>query len=448
MNTPAPDSGRSTRDLRARGALIPTGLLVAWLSVGCTIGVQPIEPPSPAEVPTLEAALVERPDDAGLLLRLGAAYVEAGRTADAIGVLERARALPTHPPGVLFYLGLSYEGAERWADARSTYLAYLEVETRADLREAIQNRLPVLRRSQLMAEAREALVQEAVLANQPPRENTVAVFPFRYSGVDPELAPLGRALAQLTVTDLTLTGRITVLERLQVQLLLDEIRLAEEGYVDPATAARSGRLLGAARIVQGSVDGTEARIDLLAAVVPVETGTPGPPVNEGDALREVFAMHKRFVLDLHGALGIQLTEAERDLILQQPTRSLEALLLYGRALEAEDGGDWDLASELYEQALAEDTGFDEAREGRDRTRGAAAGQGTAIGELAGAGHPVLPPGPGAGGGLDPRSGFADVEALIPTPGQRDPAAELLGREGIGSGPTIIDIILRPPGGEE
>lgn len=423
-----------------------SALVAAAFGAGCAVGVQPIVTASPAEVPALETALAERPDNPDLLLRLGVAYREAGRTGDALGVLERARGLPSVPAGVHYYLGLMYEEEDRWGDARTAYLDFLEVSTRDDLSDQVRRRLPVLRRNELVAEARESLAREVELAGAAPAEGTVAVFPFRFEGADPELAPLGRALAQLTVTDLMITGRLRVLERMQVQLLLDELRLAEEGYVDPATAARSGRLLGADRIVQGSVDAVQEQVDILATVVPTQTGAAGPPVSESDALQEIFRLQKWFVLALHEALGIQLTDAERELILQQPTRTLEALLLYGRALEAEDTGDWEQAATLYEEIVASDPGFDEAREGRERTGGAVVAVGTDLGQLADAGQSMVPPGIGTPGALDPRAGFTDVEALIPTPGQRDPAAELSGREGIGTGSTVIEIILRLPGG--
>ena len=70
---------------------------------------------------------------------------------------------------------------------------------------------------------------------------TVAVFPFLYRGSDPALEPLGRALSELLVTDLGQVKRLRVLERARVQVLLDEMDLAERGLVDSTTAARSGR---------------------------------------------------------------------------------------------------------------------------------------------------------------------------------------------------------------
>src|SRR5690606_20054840 len=109
------------------------------------------------------------------------------------------------------------------------------------------------------------------LAATPPVPATVAIFPFLVQMRDSTFRPLGRAMAEMLVTDLSQTDRLRVLERLRVQALADEMSLVEEGLIDPATAARGGRMLGAARVVQGSIAGSEAALQLDAAVVGVES---------------------------------------------------------------------------------------------------------------------------------------------------------------------------------
>lgn len=423
---------------------LPAVGLLLLFSAACAAGPRPLAPPSPAEIPALQTLVSESPGDAGLLLRLGAAYREADRLQEARATLLEARARSPRDPGVLFYLGITHEELEEWAEAREAYQEFLDVEADAALQARIRARLPIIRRRQLVADARQALAREAELAGRQPAPGTIAVFPFRYEGSDPSLEPLGRALAELTVSDLVRVGRLTVLERLQVQALLDELQLADDGLVDPSTAARSGRLLGAGRIVQGSVSDEGARVDVLAAVVPSATGEVGDPVNEVDELERVYELQRRMVLSLHGAMGIQLTDAERDRIMERPTRSLQALLLLGQALAAEDRGDYEVAADLFDEVLDEEPGFEEAESGRDRSRGAVDAEDVDVSELAFEGQPQIPPGPGPV--FDPRDGFRDVEAIIPSPMGRDPSAEFLDSEGISASPTVIEIILRPPGG--
>ncbi|MFM8780424.1 MAG: CsgG/HfaB family protein, partial [Gemmatimonadota bacterium] len=84
---------------------------------------------------------------------------------------------------------------------------------------------------------------------------TVAVLPFVNSAIgtaNAELAPLSKGIADLLITDLGMNPGIRMVERENIQQLLDEQRLAQDGRVDDATAARIGKLLGAKHMVTGS----------------------------------------------------------------------------------------------------------------------------------------------------------------------------------------------------
>src|SRR5207244_643443 len=69
---------------------------------------------------------------------------------------------------------------------------------------------------------------------------------------DSGVQPLSRGLAELIATDLAYIRTLRLLERLQIGMLLDELKLGRSDRVDPATAARVGRLLRAERLVQGT----------------------------------------------------------------------------------------------------------------------------------------------------------------------------------------------------
>jgi len=411
----------------------------------CASARAPLRAPAPAEIPLLEERIREAPTDAGALLRLGAAYLDQDRPEDARSVLERAAANAGDDPLVRLYLGMAYEELERWEEARAAFEEVLAEADDPSLREAAEERLPLMRRRALEDEVRATLSNEQALSDRPPTRGTVAVYPFLFTGDDEELGPLGTALAELVVSDLSQVDRITVLERLRVQLLLDEMELADGGYVDPATAARPGRLLGAERVVRGTITEEADRLRVLAGLVEVETGQEPETVEDDDALRNFIDLEKRLVLAFLDAMGIELTASERELVLERPTESLDALILYGRALEAEGGGDFGEAAQLFEAALEADPGFDGAQAGAQRTGAlASAGSVTPAG-AASAFHPRLPPSPAQG--IQPVD-FQALEILIPTPGGRDPVAEVIGSEGLGPAPARVELILRPPSREE
>jgi hypothetical protein len=69
-------------------------------------------------------------------------------------------------------------------------------------------------------------------------------------------------MADALVTSLVQAGRFDVVERERLDLVMSEQNLTQTGRVDPATAARVGRILGAELVVFGLVTGaTEQKID-------------------------------------------------------------------------------------------------------------------------------------------------------------------------------------------
>lgn len=420
----------------------PCPLLLLALLAGCGGSFWMPPPPSPAEIPALEAQVARDRSDTGSALRLAQAYRAADRPNEARTLLERTVGERPAEPQAALLLGLTYEDLGMYAEARALYQTYIRDGPSAELRAELTRRLPLLQRRELEASVREAVRREAELADVPSEPWTVAVLPFEFVGTDPDFRPLGRALAEMLVTDLSQTDRLRVLERARVQLLLDEMRLAEEDRVDPATAARAGRVLGAERAVHGSMDGGDPSLRLEAAIVRVTDqawpgeaeGEPDRPglrrLSDADDLRAFFDMQKRVALAIYSSLGIELTAAERERVNRRPTENLMAILAYGRGLEAEDAGNFAQAAEHFAEAAQLDPAFEEAREASDRAQASVEADRTATGQLAERVAVDLPP--------SPVPDFAP-----PIPITRDPAPEILGTEGLAGG-AILEIIIRRP----
>jgi tetratricopeptide (TPR) repeat protein len=399
---------------------------------GCAPAVGPLRV-SPEQIPVLEATLRADTADAGTRIHLAAAYREAGRLDDARVLLEGTRADAEAEAQALLLLGVTYEDLARPADARAAYERYLAVGRSDDLRSHVSGRLELVRRAELVQLVQNALRREAELSTMAPEPAAVAVFPFLFAAQDTALRPVARAVAQFLATDLGRVGRITVLERAAVSALLQEWRLAESMLVDQATAVRSGYLLRAGRVVQGRVDGDATALALETALVTVRPGETAAPrtIAQRDALDRLLDLEKQLALEVFASMGVQLTDAERDQVLSRPTGNLQAVLAYGRGLEAMDAGNYAVAAQHFAEATRLDGGFEAARTSAQRASGAAAAASVSTADLA------------------TRVGeeaVAVVEAfdagdLLPDPAVRDPAAEILGNEGVGRR-TILEIIIR------
>lgn len=345
----------------------PLLFALALALCGCATAPTTLPVPRPAEIPELEERLAGAPDDvdAGLLLAVG--YREAGRLAEARDLITSLREAAPEDPGLTLMAGFLADDAGAYAEAVDHYRAFLAFEPDADARGEVERRLEVSRVEALRADVRRSLERERDVAQQAPDRFTVGVFPFVYQGDRAEGEPLALALSELLTTDLGVTGRLEVVERIAVQALLDEMALGESGRVEAATAARSGRILGSGHIVQGRLMMDPDRSVQVDASL-VEVAAPGAevvdPLSDSETMERFFDLEKRLALDLYAELGVQLTPAERELVNERQTESIEALLAFGRGLAAADRGQLGVALEHFDEAASLDPSFALARSRR------------------------------------------------------------------------------------
>lgn len=340
--------------------------------LGAACGGGPAPTVAPADLPALEAQAAQRPGDANAAVRLARAYYAAGRYADAQQAARRAVTLAPRHAEARAYLGLASEELAQFDSARAIYTRLIAERPGRDVQQLLRGRLALLTRRELQHAARQAIARESLLAGTPPDPNTVAVMPFRYVGRDSSLRPLERGLAALVVTDLSRVRRLRLVERERLQVLLDELKIADEGRSDPATSARSGRLVGAGQMVQGQfqeVPTQQLRID--ATVVRASDAEVAAAGSGADRLQALFDIEKAVVFQLLDRMGITLTPAERQQISERPTRDLQAFLLYSRGLEAQDRGDFGAASQAFQAAARQDPSFQQAAQQAAATQDAA-----------------------------------------------------------------------------
>ncbi len=180
----------------------------------------------------------------------------------------------------------------------------------------------------------------------------IGVPPFRWNGADPRLTALGFAMADLLVTDLARSGQLQLVERARLGDVLREVDLAGAGRVDSASAPRVGQLLGASRLILGTID-TLPSGDLRVGVriADVATGLLEQTLDARAPLTDLLAAEKVIAFRLFEALGVVLSPAERAAVEDaKPAASLAALTAYGRGVQAEALGDRRRAYDEYQRA--------------------------------------------------------------------------------------------------
>ncbi|MDQ8144804.1 MAG: tetratricopeptide repeat protein [Gemmatimonadota bacterium] len=306
----------------------------------------------------LEAARARSPQSVPALRALGIAYYKAQRFQEAAPVLDRARTLDPRDGVSALYAGLAAEALNDLSAARRSYEAYLEFGVSRRTKDQIRARLVSLSRLEAVAAAKAAVANEAQLAGAPGSPLTIAVPPLTFRGTDTTLKPLERGLAELLITDLSRSAKLTVVERDRMQALADEIALGASGAVDSGSAVRAGRLMRAGTLVNGLILQQGASgLTLDARLVTVADGRFGEGTTVTNTLDALFAMEKQLAFGLFERLGVQLTPAERQLVERRPTTNLNAFLAYSRGLQASDDGRFEDAAKYFDDARSLDPGF-------------------------------------------------------------------------------------------
>ena len=200
----------------------------------------------------------------------------------------------------------------------------------------------------------------------------IAVLPFDNSGSygqDKEnFDALQKGIAGMLISELAANPAARVVEREQIQSLLEEQNLGAGGRVDPQTAAKIGKLVGARYIITGTfVDFYgDFRVDLRL----VNTETSEIIKVESDRMQRdhlfdiIRSLATRLMKDVN-LPPLPKSVSDQRMSRQVPT---EALTYYSRALLYQDRGQKDKAIDMYNKALAVFPDYAEAQTGLQRVK--------------------------------------------------------------------------------
>ena len=200
----------------------------------------------------------------------------------------------------------------------------------------------------------------------------IAVLPFNNGGSygqgKEDFDALERGIAGMMISELSANPAARVVERQEIQRLLDEQNLGAQGRVDAATAAKIGKLVGARYMVLGTFVDFYGDFRVDVRLINTETSEVVKTESERmqrdhlfDIIRNIAA---RLMKDANlPALNRQASDQRMSR--QVPT---EALTYYSRALLYQDRGQKDKAVEMFNRAIAIFPEYAEAQEGLQRVQ--------------------------------------------------------------------------------
>ncbi|MCE9600996.1 MAG: CsgG/HfaB family protein [Gemmatimonadetes bacterium] len=207
---------------------------------------------------------------------------------------------------------------------------------------------------------------------------TLAVLPFVNSAIgaaNAELQPLSKGIAELLLTELAQNPGIRLVERENILKILEEQNLGRDGRVDDATAARIGKLLGAKHMMTGSFI-TDRSGKMVVTVKSIDTETGRIEwTHRGDGKTEEFldlvsrvgaAANAGLKLPAIPAAARQTGEVRTE---QQRRVPFQAVMLYSRAISAQDAGNRAQAIDLFSQAITAFPNFADAKAAKAKLEG-------------------------------------------------------------------------------
>ena len=173
-------------------------------------------------------------------------------------------------------------------------------------------------------------------------------------GQDPDdYQALRRGLASMTLNELTANPAVRVVERAQLQQILQEQNLGREGRVDPSTIVQIGRLIGAKYMVSGTLYDVRGDFRIDARLFNAETGEVIRTQRVQGRLDNVFTLVEMLAQQLMRDANLPpLQRAEADQFRHDnPAPPTQAVMAYSRAVLYADRGDTQRAIEQYRRAL-------------------------------------------------------------------------------------------------
>ncbi|MDZ7343996.1 MAG: CsgG/HfaB family protein [candidate division KSB1 bacterium] len=177
------------------------------------------------------------------------------------------------------------------------------------------------------------------------------------------LEPLRKGLAQMFSSELSQLQGLELVERADLLRVIEEMKLAQAGFIDEKTAQQVGKLVGAQFLLLGGfvyLPNKKIRID--CRVVEVETGRTMRAAEQTGKEEQLFDMVKAINKKLVKDLAVRLSAAEMAKLENLRNVKFSAMLLYSQGVAAEDRGDIEGAKKKYRQALAEDANFAQAKQ--------------------------------------------------------------------------------------
>ena len=192
---------------------------------------------------------------------------------------------------------------------------------------------------------------------------TIAISYFdNTSGIE-KYNPLSKGLADMLITDLSNIESIQIVEREKLESLLKEIELGDSKFIDPNTAQSLGKGLGADYILTGAFLSIDPMMRIDSRIMEVSTGKIIGGEEVTGQGNDFFSLEKKLA-------SLLIERLELDINLEENTSEidLDAVLDYSEAIDLDDKGFKEEASEKLKKLASEFPDFKDVASKLDEIR--------------------------------------------------------------------------------
>lgn len=180
-------------------------------------------------------------------------------------------------------------------------------------------------------------------------QKVVAVLRFENNTGAARYDNLGRGLAAMMISDLSVLPEIRLVERERLEELQAELEFQQSAHVDPTTAQNTGLMVGAQFVVTGALTTVEPDMLLDTRIADVETAEILKAAEVTGPSDRLFELQQELAEIFIDGLGLVLTEEDRALLRERQEANriddIETVLSFSRALCYLDAGAYEYAAE-------------------------------------------------------------------------------------------------------
>lgn len=190
----------------------------------------------------------------------------------------------------------------------------------------------------------------------------VAVLYFDNNTGNTSFDVLKKGFADMMITDLAAIDELVVVERERLQALLDEIKLQQAAFFDPATALEVGRGLGARYAITGAFYATTPELRIDVRMIDISSGQVMLASKVVGAEADIYKLEQALVSKLVTGLKLRVLSKAMP---RTRIPDLTTLLEYSRGVDLADQGNYQAASQAMSLVIRQAPSFALARVRRD-----------------------------------------------------------------------------------